>query len=82
MGMMPDDAYAMCPWCHETFPLKEVLDRLPPQLKILTADGEPVVVMEPVGSGAAVADLSAVGTNTAAGFHTLGTETAGSLDNL
>ena len=45
--MMPDDAYAMCPWCHETFPLKEVLDRLPPQLKILTADGEPVVVMEP-----------------------------------
>jgi hypothetical protein len=35
----PADAYAKCPWCHETFPLQEALRRLPPVLKIIGADG-------------------------------------------
>jgi len=66
---MPDDAYAMCPWCHETFPLAEVLDQLPPQLQILTADGEPITVMEPVA------------THTAAGIQSLTGAGLGALDN-
>ncbi len=37
---MPDDAYAQCPWCNETFPIVEVLHRLPPVLHIVSADGE------------------------------------------
>ena len=78
IGTMPDGAYAMCPWCHETFPLAEVLDRLPPQLQILTADGEPIIVMEPAGLRAAVAGPSSFENNTAAGFHPMG---AGEADH-
>jgi hypothetical protein len=37
---MPDDAYAECPWCKETFPIAEVLHRLPPVLNIISADGQ------------------------------------------
>lgn len=61
LGRMPEDAYAMCPWCHETFPLAEVLAHLPPQLQILTADGEPITVMEPVASHAAAEVQSLTG---------------------
>lgn len=59
-GTMPDNAYAMCPWCHETYPLAEVLDRLPPPLQILTAEGDPIIVMEPAGSSTAVADAGSL----------------------
>lgn len=55
LGTMPEDAYAMCPWCQETFPLVEVLNHLPPALHILTADGEPIAIMEPVASDSAAA---------------------------
>ncbi len=41
-GNLSPDSYAQCPWCGETFPLSEVLDRLPPVLTLLTADGMPV----------------------------------------
>lgn len=37
---MPDDAYAECPWCKETFPIVEVLHRLPPVLNVISADGQ------------------------------------------
>ena len=70
LGKMPDDAYAMCPWCHETFPLAEVLNHLPPQLQILTADGEPITVMEPVA------------THTTAGIESLTGVGPGALDHL
>lgn len=70
LGTMPDDAYAMCPWCHETFPLAEVLNHLPPPLQILTADGEPIAVMEPVANPAA------------AGIQSLTGTAAGALDDL
>ena len=69
LGTMPDDAYAMCPWCHETFPLVEVLNHLPPALQILTADGEPIAIMEPVAS------YSAAGIQALAGASTGATET-------
>ncbi len=26
-GELPDNAYAQCPWCRETFPLSDVLDQ-------------------------------------------------------
>ena len=70
LGTMPQDAYAMCPWCHETFPLTEVLDQLPPPLQILTADGEPITVMEPVAA------------HSTAGIDSLTGATTGSLANL
>ncbi len=60
----------MCPWCHETFPLAEVLNHLPPQLQILTADGDPITVMEPVA------------TDSAAGIQSLTGAGLGALDNL
>lgn len=49
-GAIPADAYAQCPWCHETFPVTEVLENLPPQLQILSADGTPLAVAA-AGSG-------------------------------
>ncbi len=39
---LPDDAYAQCPWCRETFPIAEVIHRLPPVLQVLSADGRPL----------------------------------------
>ncbi len=39
-GKLPEDAYAQCPWCQETFPLSEAMGRLPPMLKVIRADGE------------------------------------------
>ncbi|MDA9934522.1 hypothetical protein N9B88_02015 [Rubripirellula sp.] len=72
LGTMPDDAYAMCPWCHETFPLVEVLNHLPPTLQILTADGEPIAMMEPVAShsGAGIQSLSGASTGALDHLHT------------
>lgn len=70
LGTLPDDAYAMCPWCHETFPLAEVLNHLPPALQILTADGEPMTIMEPVDS------------YYAAGIQSLPDASTGALDQL
>ena len=52
-GQLPDDAYATCPWCRETFPLSEVLASLPPALEISTADGEPLVIREQAALGIA-----------------------------
>ncbi len=37
--VLEHDAQAQCPWCGERFPLSEVIDRLPPVLTILSADG-------------------------------------------
>ncbi|MCG8648508.1 MAG: zinc-ribbon domain-containing protein, partial [Pirellulales bacterium] len=37
---IPDDAYAQCPWCQETFPIAEVIGRLPPLLQVMSADGQ------------------------------------------
>ncbi|MGI9470748.1 MAG: hypothetical protein ACR2NZ_04380 [Rubripirellula sp.] len=59
-GQMPDDAYATCPWCRETFPLSEVLANLPPTLEILSADGQPLVFDE----AAAVRSVAAAATTT------------------
>jgi len=64
LGTMPEDAYAMCPWCHETFPLVEVLNHLPPALQILTADGEPIAIMEPIASHSAAGIQSLAGAST------------------
>ena len=40
---LPDDAYAQCPWCRETFPANDVLKAMPPILKVMSADGAPIV---------------------------------------
>ncbi|MAI71842.1 MAG: hypothetical protein CMM01_13135 [Rhodopirellula sp.] len=69
LGTLPDDAYAICPWCHETFPLAEVLDHLPPALEILTADGEPIPIMEPVDSHYAAGIQSLTGTSVGTSDH-------------
>ena len=49
-GAIPANAYAQCPWCHETFPVSEVLESLPPQLQIVSADGTPMAIGS-AGSG-------------------------------
>lgn len=69
LGTLPDDAYAMCPWCHETFPLADVLNNLPPALQILTADGEPIASMEPVDSHYAAGIQSLTGVSNGAFDH-------------
>lgn len=40
-GLSPA-SHAQCPWCGDQFPLAEVLNQLPPMLKILSDDGLPV----------------------------------------
>jgi hypothetical protein len=67
-GSIPDDGFGRCPWCHETFPIADVLSRLPPQLEILSADGEPwkfesapkkvVAGLEPIESSRPFSTLS------------------------
>lgn len=41
-GELPEDAYAECPWCLEIFPVSDVLERLPPVLGVMGADGQPL----------------------------------------
>ncbi|MFK8111672.1 MAG: hypothetical protein AB8B91_05705 [Rubripirellula sp.] len=53
---LPDDAYAQCPWCRETFPLSEVIGTLPPILEVMSADGQPLQI----GAAVAAASLGAV----------------------
>lgn len=62
-GEFPEDAYAICPWCQETFPVGEVLDRLPPMLQVLDADGQPMKVSSlalAAGAGALAAGAAAL----------------------
>ena len=47
---LPEDAYAKCPWCRETFSLSDVLTRLPPILEVLSADGQPIVSRQSVAA--------------------------------
>ena len=66
-GEFPDDAYAQCPWCRETFPLSDVLTSLPPMLEILSADGQPIAAMQPVvasglGGGVLAPGMPAIAT--------------------
>lgn len=42
LGELPEDAYAKCPWCCESFPLTEALKSLPPVLEVISADGQPI----------------------------------------
>ena len=43
---MPDDAYAHCPLCRETFSFSELADRLPPAVQVFGADGQPIEAIE------------------------------------
>ena len=69
-GQLPENAYAMCPWCRETFPLSDVLASLPPRLELITEDGEPLVIPEPVALGAIGA--SSLEMNKDQGQHSVG----------
>ncbi len=51
-GEVPDDAYAQCPWCRETFPASELIDQLPPVVQLMDSGGNPLVVSSsPVVAG-------------------------------
>lgn len=41
-GNIPDDAYAECPWCHESFPASEFLEKLPPIVALTSSMGLPL----------------------------------------
>lgn len=43
-AQLPEDAYAQCPICRETFPASDVIDRLPPVLNFIGADGNPLQI--------------------------------------
>jgi hypothetical protein len=49
-GELPEDAYAECPWCRETFPITDLLNQLPPILEVMTADGQPIASAPQVAS--------------------------------
>ncbi len=55
---LPDDAYAQCPWCRDTFPVTDVLKVLPPVLEVLSADGQPFVPVRHQAAALGVAGLS------------------------
>lgn len=47
-GEPPADAEAQCPWCGESFPLHEILERLPPLLKLTPLAGAVPLPAEPL----------------------------------
>ncbi|QDT05933.1 hypothetical protein K227x_43390 [Rubripirellula lacrimiformis] len=49
---LPDGAFGECPWCHETFLMKELIQSLPPVLAIKSKDGTPIQSL--VGGAVAV----------------------------
>ncbi len=55
---LPDDAYAQCPWCRDTFPVTEVLKLLPPVLQVLSVDGKPFVPTRHQAAALGVAGFS------------------------
>lgn len=54
-GSFPENSYAQCPWCRETFPLEEALKRLPPVLEIMDAGGNAIQPAVATRTGAAAA---------------------------
>ena len=42
IDQIPDDVYAACPICRETFPASELTRRLPPMVELIGADGTPL----------------------------------------
>ncbi|TWU47904.1 hypothetical protein [Rubripirellula reticaptiva] len=63
-GSLIDDAQGECPWCGESFPMSELVRKLPPMLVVRSADGQAIT---PALAGAAVG-LAGIGTGTAAGI--------------
>ncbi len=61
---VPDDAYAHCPWCNETFPASEIISQLPPIVLLLDSQGHP---LELHPTTAAVATAGSMGANPFAG---------------
>ena len=69
---LPDDAYAQCPWCRDTFPVSDVLKLLPPVLKVLSADGRPIDAARHQAAALGVAGLS--GASASPGMETVADE--------
>lgn len=49
---VPADATAQCPWCGELYPASEIIEKLPPMVELISADGQPLF-LESVGDAAA-----------------------------
>ncbi|WP_442506091.1 hypothetical protein SH528x_004915 [Novipirellula sp. SH528] len=54
---VPADATAQCPWCGELYPASEIIDKLPPMVELISADGQPLFL--DAGDGAANMSLHA-----------------------
>src|SRR5690606_15585865 len=39
---VPADATAQCPWCGELYPASEIIDKLPPMVALISAEGQPL----------------------------------------
>ncbi|EMI18096.1 hypothetical protein RMSM_04975 [Rhodopirellula maiorica SM1] len=48
---VPADATAQCPWCGEIYPASEIIEKLPPMVELISADGQPLFL--DAGDGAA-----------------------------
>ncbi|WP_372718219.1 hypothetical protein [Novipirellula sp.] len=49
---VPADATAQCPWCGELYPASEIIEKLPPMVELISADGQPLF-LQSVGDAAA-----------------------------
>ncbi|MFG0262995.1 MAG: hypothetical protein ACF788_11440, partial [Novipirellula sp. JB048] len=54
---VPADATAQCPWCSELYPASEIIDKLPPMVALIAADGQPLFLE--TESGVAQGSLAA-----------------------
>ena len=54
---VPEDATAQCPWCGELYPASEIIDKLPPMVELISADGQPLFL--DAGDGVASMSLHA-----------------------
>ncbi|MGB7323285.1 MAG: hypothetical protein WBD31_00330, partial [Rubripirellula sp.] len=66
-GSLIDDAQGECPWCGDSFPMSELVGKLPPMLVVRSADGQPITpAVAAAGTGLSDAGLAGTGLSGAA----------------
>ncbi len=81
-GSLPQNVYAQCPWCQETFSLQEAMRSLPPVLKLIGADGRPVAPVSAPSIGYETAGIGTGMSAAASGFAISDERDSGGLDDF
>ncbi|GAA5505872.1 hypothetical protein [Novipirellula caenicola] len=55
---VPSDATAQCPWCGEIYPASEIIEKLPPMVELISADGQPLFLDSAEGTAAHLAPVA------------------------